>query len=55
MTCHATLSHAAAVETVRLIEEYLIQGGTGRDENRLIEALQAMTSAAVITIAPQEQ
>lgn len=50
----ATISHHAAVEVIRLIEEYLYQGGTGRDEHALIEALHALEEADAIEIAPEE-
>ena len=53
MNTLATISHHAAVEVIRLIEEYLYQGGTGRDEHALIEALHALEEADAIEIAPE--
>ncbi len=51
MKTEATISGHAAIETIRLIEEYLQQGGTGRDETALLEALQALEEADRIVIA----
>ena len=51
MKTEATISGHAAIETIRLIKEYLQQGGTGRDENALLETLQALEEADRIVIA----
>ena len=51
MKTEVTISGHAAIETIRLIEEYLQQGGTGRDENALLETLQALEEADRIVIA----
>ena len=50
MDTPTAISRHAAVEVIRLIEEYLYQGGTGRDENALFEALHALETADAIEI-----
>ena len=55
MKTDATISNAAAVEVIRLIEEYLHQGGTGRDETLLVEALRALEDADHITIEEEAE
>lgn len=45
-----TISGKAAIEVIRLIDEYLFQGGDGRDEELLVEAREALEMADRIVI-----
>lgn len=44
------ISSESAIEVIRLIEEYLFQGGTGRNEEILLECLAALQEADRIVI-----
>lgn len=46
----ATISSSAAVAVISLINEYLNQGGSGHDEDALIEARDALGEADRIVI-----
>ena len=42
MKSETTISLLAAIEVIKLIEEYLTQGGTGFDAELLTEALEGL-------------
>jgi len=50
MQCEATITSEDATEVIRLIEEYLCQGGTGFDDNKLTRVLDALSWADRIVI-----
>jgi hypothetical protein len=50
-----TLDFATVNETIGLIQEYLHQGGTGFDADRLAEMLDTLISADLIRIVGGEE
>jgi len=50
----ATISNAEAVEVMRLIKEYLYQGGTGFNADKLERVLYVLEWADRIVIEPEK-
>lgn len=49
------ISSVVAVAAIRLIDEYLTQGGTGHNEELLLQALHALSDADRIVISTTQE
>jgi hypothetical protein len=54
VNCEATITNSEAVEVMNLIKEYLHQGGTGFDDDKLERVLYAFEWADRIVIESEK-